>query len=378
MGQTDYYPVMKMNASHKRFHNLCKGISKSFDVVVFCPNIKLKYELTEIDKIKILRVPSLKLPLIERPLFKFLGKYYIERFLKEFNKTDGFIYWYNSAVAPSLSPNFKCLRIWDIMGVDSKEILRDKKSVLNIAKSKIYLKLERSKLDHTDLITTINVSHKEIIKDKYSGKIVVLRDAVDETEIQRINEDMFALLKDKYKNRFIITFIGSFDRKRIDDLLEVMPALRKLIPKISLLVVGEGRYLNEYAKLTAHLGINENVDYLGYMSGPQLNTVIKISDICFSDVFLEGFPYKIFEYALFEKPIVVKDTVSIREILVNNKTACFYNDKQELIDVIYKLYQDTSFRTEIGKNVRLETMKNHTWERRVNELSKIINDLSFS
>jgi glycosyltransferase involved in cell wall biosynthesis len=374
MVQAEFFPLPKMNASHKRFHYLCHGLAENNEVLVICPNSKFKSELLEIGHLKVLRVPSVNLPLLARPIFYFLEKRYVKRYLSERKSTDVFIYWYNSSIVHVLGKEYDCRRIWDVMGIVSNELLRDKKSLLNVLKSRIYLKLEKSTFSHTDAITTINLSHKALLKEHFQGTIEVLRDAVDKAEANSINKETSGSLMNKYRARFVITFIGSFDRRRIDDLLEVIPELRKNIPEIVLLVIGEGLYLQFYKDLTKTLGIEEHVNYLGYMSKDHLNAVIQLSDVCFADVFLEGFPFKIFEYAIFGKPIVVKETDSIREVLTNRKNACFYKNNNELIQVISKLHDDQEFRAEVGNNAKLEIMEKHTWDKRIEQLERVFNN----
>jgi len=374
MGQAEFYPLAKMNANHKRFHYLCTGLSRTEKVLVVCPNNKFKLDFLHEENIQILRIPIINLPLLAKPSFRIFGKYYIHKYLKNNGVIDNFTYWYNSVLTPRIGAKYKCLRIWDIMGIVSNEILRDKKSVLNRLKSKIYLKLEMKVMSQTDIITTINNSHKDILRGKFPGRIEIIRDAVDQNEEFNINEQFYSFLHEKYKNSFVLLFIGSFDRKRIDDLLEAVRDCKLTIPKISLLVVGDGANLNYYKEMAKSYEILDNINFLGYLNRADLNAAIRVSDVCFADVFLEGFPFKVFEYGLFEKPIIVKDTDSIREVLTDDVNSCFYRNSNELKLLVEKLYLSPDLRARLGRNIKSETLKNHIWDKRIVQLKTILND----
>ena len=127
--------------------------------------------------------------------------------------------------------------------------------------------------------------------------------------------------------------------------------------------------------MTNQLKIEDNVKFLGYMMSNKLYSVIKLSDVCFADVLLDGFPFKIFEYSIFEKPTIVKKILSVEEIMKDKENACLYKNKSELINSINKLYSSQKYRTKIGKNAKYETLHKHTWNIRIQLFNKLINDI---
>jgi glycosyltransferase involved in cell wall biosynthesis len=373
MVNTEYYPLKRMNANHKRFDYLCQGLSENYNVLVICPNDSLRIENAEVGHVKVMRIPAVSLSLLSRPAFKILSKIYLRKLLKDIDPGSQLVYWYNSVLAPFNFKGKPTLNIWDIMGLDSVEILRDSRTITKYIKSGIFKVLENKAFKNTTFITTINNSHKKIIRQNFSGKIEILRDAVDEKELANIDEGFSKDLSEKFSNKFKIIFIGSFDRMRIDDLMNVFPELRAVFRNIQVIVAGDGVYLPKYKEMAKLTGVENNIHFTGYLNKGQINALIRLSDICFADVFLEGFPFKVFEYGLFGKPIVVKATPSIKEVLTDNETACLYENEDQLKDCIRNLHDNTDFRDTIGRNIHNDIVLKHTWVKRIQQLTDLIN-----
>ncbi len=372
MVNTEYYPLKRMNANHKRFDYLCQGLSKDFNVLVICPNDRLHFDKAEVGNVNVMRIPAINLSLLSRPAFKIISSIYIRKLLNDVDPGNQIVYWYNSVLAPFNFKRKTALNIWDIMGLDSVEILRDKRTITNHIKSAIFKVLENKAYRNTSFITTINDSHKKIIRQSFIGNIEILRDAVDEKELTNIDEEFHNDLSEKFNNKFKIIFIGSFDRMRIDDLISIFPDLKASISNIQFVIAGDGPYLSRYREMAKSVGFENNIHFTGYLNKGQINALISLSDICFADVFLEGFPFKVFEYGLFGKPIVVKATPSIKEVLTNNETACLYENEEQLRDCILNLNNNKKFRDTIGRNIQDEIIFKHTWSKRIDMLADII------
>ncbi|HIJ14631.1 TPA: glycosyltransferase family 4 protein, partial [Candidatus Woesearchaeota archaeon] len=137
-------------------------------------------------------------------------------------------------------------------------------------------------------------------------------------------------------------------------------------------IAGDGKYRQYYEKLFQERKIN--VDFVGFVKGKELNSYIKMSDICFADVYLEGFPYKIFEYMAMGKVSLVEQTEGVKEILVDGKNSLLYKNSKEFEDKVLKLMHNIALKKKIEKNAIMESKK-HTWDVREKQFNDILKEV---
>jgi glycosyltransferase involved in cell wall biosynthesis len=369
MFSADYFPPKNMNGNHNRLFYLAKGLQKNHDVIIVCPNNKYEYEKTEYKGIKIIKFPFKNTRVIGKSLMILNAHKYLKKILKKEHINMNML-WYNSGLAVNLSRNFNCLKVYDVMGIVSNELLAEKKAYPYL-KSFLHKKLERTLYANSSIITTINNSHKKILSKRFHKKIYLLRDAVDYQT--GINDLLYKKLKERYKNNFVLFFVGSFIRKRFEKNMDAFEPLIKNIPEIKIVIAGDGKYLDKYKKEFMKKNIQKNFDFLGRVSGADLNSYIKISDICFSDVFLDGFPYKIFEYMSMGKVSLVEETDGVKELLMDGKNCLLYKNSKDFEKKVMQILKNNKLKKEIEKNARIES-NNHTWNVREKEFNKILNE----
>ena len=221
-----------------------------------------------------------------------------------------------------------------------------------------------------DILTPINNTHKKIL-EKLTGKpIYVIRDAVD---VSKFGIDNFNSNFVEKNDELLLTFVGGLTNRKLDILFEIIPPLFKKVPNLNVLIIGSGPDYEYYLKQADALGIlNKNVHLLGYVSDKELCSYLFKSDILYSDVWTKiGFPFKIFEYMLFGKAIITHDVESVREVLTDGVNALLVKDKNDLLQKIILLAENTELREKLGKNARELVMKEHTWEKRGEEIISI-------
>jgi len=92
-------------------------------------------------------------------------------------------------------------------------------------------------------------------------------------------------------------------------------------------------------------------------------------------VFLEGFPYKIYEYMAMGKVSLVENTKGVKEILIDGKNSLLYKDSKEFENKVLKIMNNPKLKKRIEKNALIESKK-HTWYQREKEFNKIIREIS--
>jgi glycosyltransferase involved in cell wall biosynthesis len=366
-----YFPVNEPHADDLRFIHIARGLNKYYNVnlvgMTLNRHIKqIKYYginsyLLSVNNIKYLKKFSYSMK-----LYFFLKK------IIEKKKADILII--NTPILSSVLSLIKkrypkIIVIWDVMGILSKEVKIGDGSILSSIASKIYKQCEKSMYKIADYITTINIAHFRYLKKFYKHKIFIIRDASDPikytTKIKNWNS----------KKIINISFVGSLGRKRLMPLFHVAKYFNKEKIKILIYIIGDGPDKIFYTKYIRYYKLN-NIKLLGYKKGPDLINILKKSDILYSDVYLSGFPYKVFEYMSLEKPIIIENNDAVKEIIHHMKNGIIYKNENEMKKYIKLLMRNYNLRKKLGKQAKKDFTKHHTWSIREKELYNMISTIS--
>ena len=124
------------------------------------------------------------------------------------------------------------------------------------------------------------------------------------------------------------------------------------LPKIKLLLAGEGA-LHEKCKILAHqLGIGHMVDFLGFRN--DLKELVPLCDVAVASSLREGLPVNIMEAMSCELPVIAVENRGHRELVVHNETGWLVQNERpdELATKIKSLAIDEVTRKAMGKSGR--------------------------
>ena len=200
-----------------------------------------------------------------------------------------------------------------------------------------------------------------------------------------VNQDEFLKVKDnnkilnKFKSKFIITYIGGFDIHRgIESVVKAMPEVIKECPDSKLILVGKGKNFKELIKLSQNLKVEKYISFEGWQPPYNLPSYIKASNVCLiphlKTVHTDNtIPHKLFHYMLLEKPVVATNCNPIERIVNETKCGLIYesNNSNRLAECITKLYTDGKLRKEFGLNGKKAVLKKYNWENTSKNLIKL-------
>jgi glycosyltransferase involved in cell wall biosynthesis len=177
-------------------------------------------------------------------------------------------------------------------------------------------------------------------------------------------------LSDRFKNRFIVSFIGGIDSVRgIDYLLEAAGILANQIPELLVLIVGDGRILSELKEKSISMNLGDIVEFEGFKPSSLMQSYIELSDICViphvrSEQTDNSSPNKLFQYMYFSKPVVSSNCVSLEKIILKEECGLIFHDRDsnDLAAKINVLYDDPALRNKLGTNGHLAVMEKYNWE----------------
>ncbi len=132
-------------------------------------------------------------------------------------------------------------------------------------------------------------------------------------------------------------------------LLEALPLVIKEFPKTKLLVLGEGSEKSNCILKVNQLGLESNVEFIGFKSHPY--SYISHSDVIILPSLFEPFGLVYIEAFALKTPVVAFNTPAGNEIMINNETALLVEkaDTKALAEKIIFLLKNTAARNAIAE-----------------------------
>lgn len=222
----------------------------------------------------------------------------------------------------------------------------------------------------SDRIITVSSQTKEEIVEHLGfpeEKISVVNNGLD---------DDFKPLEKKKKDHFIIGYVGAFTlRKRIDYLIRAFHHLKKEHPDINVKLVLCGKERLEYenlVKLVKELGLQEDVEFKGFIPQGKLVETYNLFDIFAITSEWEGFCMPILEAQRCGVPVVIRGDARIPDEVV--RWCLKANSEENMAQVIYKRLDDPHFREDIIMK-GIDHSKRFTWDKMIEKTISIYNNL---
>ena len=243
-----------------------------------------------------------------------------------------------------------------------------------------YYPIEKHMAKHCDLLITINEEDYALAKEHFSSRTKVAHIhgvGVDEkryhpatAEEQRAMRAAEGLSEDE----FVILCTGELnENKNQSTLIRAAALIKDEIPKLKVLLAGNGPKEQELRELTASLGLQDTVRFLGYRT--DLERITPAVDLVVSCSFREGMPLNIIEAMLCKKPVVASHNRGHDE-LVRERTGILVQpgDAEGFASAVRKLAKKPNERDELGL-IASENAQPYSVSEVSRELSKIIEEL---
>jgi len=206
------------------------------------------------------------------------------------------------------------------------------------------------KFDH--IITVSNATKKELIK-KYSlneTKITVAYIGVDK-QLQPKTKNQTLLNQYHLEGKKVLLFLGGLKfRKNVSFLLDLLKELKD--SSVVLIIAGEGNARNLLKLKTWLLGIQNQVRFTGYIPEKRKSDFFNLCDVFLVPSKKEGFGAMSIEAQACGKPVLVSDSSSLPETLIDGQTGfvCRLNDKKDWLEKLTILLKDDKLCESMGRN----------------------------
>jgi glycosyltransferase involved in cell wall biosynthesis len=193
--------------------------------------------------------------------------------------------------------------------------------------------------------------------------------------------DMKPVNKIPRKTKFplLISLSRLSPTKRIEHTILAHSQVTKKIPNAQLWIAGSGKqnYLNKLKKLVKKLKLQNNIKFIGHISGKQKINLLKKAWIIVGASIREGWGLAITEAAAFGTPAVTYDIPGFRNSIQHNKTGILITTQspEALAKNITKLIRNHKKRNRLAKNA-IRSAKGRTRSKTVNQLLPLMLQIS--
>ena len=222
------------------------------------------------------------------------------------------------------------------------------------------------------IITVSNETKKSLIK--YYGvqknRVSVVYAGVDLELIDSVK------VNEKYENTII--FVGRLvPHKHVDHLLKVVKSLKKDIPNIKLIVVGNGAEKENLIKLTKEFEIGDNVKFLHDLDYTELISEMKKSNVLALPSTREGFGMVLAEANACGIPVVAYASGGVVEVVEDGVNGFLVEpfDLENLEIEMKSLLKNSSKRNNLGENGRKLVEKSFIWNKIVKDILNVYNSI---
>jgi len=164
------------------------------------------------------------------------------------------------------------------------------------------------------------------------------------------------------KNDFVLFYFGAINKRRgIDLLFDSIYELSKQISNLKLLLIGPVDKAEKqwFERRIGESIINKHTTHYAWKDISLLPSYIMASNICLSPIeknpqHESGIANKVFQYMLFEKPVIVSNCLPQESLIhkYNCGLSFQWNSVESFIDSVIKIYSNPTDANEMGKNGR--------------------------
>ena len=203
---------------------------------------------------------------------------------------------------------------------------------------------------------------KELFKEKYkvNRNVYVIPTGIEIEKFYLENNKNLNILEKRNslgiaKDDFVILFVGRIGtEKNIDLLLDGMNKLVKLSKKIKLLIIGDGPDMWYYKEYVYKHKLGKNIIFTGKVPWDSISDYYLIADIFATASVTETQGLTVIEAMAAGLPVVCINDESFTGTVMNNVDGIIFNNLEEYIEAITKLYQDRELLKNLGKKARID------------------------
>lgn len=216
------------------------------------------------------------------------------------------------------------------------------------------------------------------------SRIHVVSNTEDETTFQFKPEQADFSIREQYKDKFVISYIGGIGVHRgLDTTLKAMPHIIKELPNINFLIVGvDPKSKVVIETMVTKLNIGAHVEVLSWQPFDKVNSYVMASDVCLVphndfEHTQTTIPHKLFQYMICGKPVLVSDCRPLKRIIKQSKAGAIFkaNDEKDLAKTLINMASHPAQLAEMGLNGQKAAMGPFSWKIDAEKLVRLYESL---
>ena len=233
--------------------------------------------------------------------------------------------------------------------------------------------LERVNFSVADLVIATNESYKRVALQRGGVRpehIFVVRKGPDLARFQPVP----AAPELKRGRQYLICWVGEIaPQDGVDHAIRALAHLRERRDDWHAIVAGDGIALSDLRRLTADLGLDDHVEFTGWLHDVELRRLLCSADVCLapdpktplSDA---STLLKVAEYMAMSRPIVSYDLTESRVTAGEAAVYVYSNEPEDFARAIEELLDDPGRRARMGAIGRERVEQQFSWEHSRKEL----------
>lgn len=190
----------------------------------------------------------------------------------------------------------------------------------------------------TPIFAVSESTKRELIElGQPESKIDILYNAIDHTLFDNINGDKYSTPT--------ISYIGRIKKyKNLEAVIDALPKVIEKIPNIKLKIGGIGDHVPNLQKYVLQKGLNNNVEFLGYLSEEDKAKEMAKSWLFVTMALKEGWGITVIEANAAGTPVIGSNVPGLRDSIKDEITGKLVglNNSQKLSDLLIELLSDRS------------------------------------
>ena len=246
---------------------------------------------------------------------------------------------------------------------------------------RIYYPIEKHMARRCDLLITVNEEDYALAKERFAGRTKIAHIhgvGVDETRYHPAGpEEQLALRRAEglAPEDFVILCTGELnENKNQKTLLSAAARLKDRLPKLKVLLAGNGPKEQELRAQIRAESLDKTVKLLGYRT--DLEKLVPAVDLVVSCSRREGMPLNIIEAMLCKKPVVASHNRGHDELVREGETGFLFDagDDERLAALLLRLAEEPELRKTLGE-AGAAAARPYAVASTREELSRLLNEL---
>lgn len=187
----------------------------------------------------------------------------------------------------------------------------------------------------------------------------------------------------KYKRDFTLVYVGGFLINRgLVHVIEGIAKLREKIPRLKLVLVGDGDFRAVLEQKVRQLEVEDMVCFEGWQDQDRIKSYLLASDVGL--VPFKRTPQtdnsssnKLFQYMYFKLPILATNCTSVKKLVEKVECGIVYESENvnQFIVAVEKLYKSNNLRDDFGENGYQSVLEKYSWDVTVMDMISMYDEL---